>query len=305
MIHLGKPSILLSALLAATFASSVSAQDRRRVDPLSAMVATERAFSRMSEEKGIRESFMEFIAEDGILFRPRAELGKKWMREHPLPASTKRPLLVWQPILAGISRAGDMGYTTGPWKYKNDINDSQFSAFGNFMTVWQKQPDGKWKFAIDLGISNPDPKTQPGLVTVRPPDGRFRRVERTRPYAQLLNAEGDFSKASAARGAVEAFLAYAAPDVRVLRNQKQPFVGRKTAVHAMPPLAMVWTWTPQAADVSISGDLGYSYGIYELRDKNSGSISETGNYFRVWRKTKGAWKLILDLTDPHPPEKKS
>jgi len=34
------------------------------------MVETERAFSLASEEKGIRESFAEFIADDGILFRP-------------------------------------------------------------------------------------------------------------------------------------------------------------------------------------------------------------------------------------------
>ena len=96
MTHQRKRSILTAALLTALIASSVSAQNRRSVDPLTAMVTTERAFSRMSVEKGIRESFTEFIAEDGILFRPRAVFGKKWMRENPLPTSTTRPLLVRQ-----------------------------------------------------------------------------------------------------------------------------------------------------------------------------------------------------------------
>ena len=268
-----------------------------------AMITTERAFSRMSEEKGIRESFTEFIAEDGILFRPRAVFGKKWMRENPLPPSTTRPLLVWQPIFAGISRAGDLGYTTGPWQFKNDIKDAKFSGFGNFMTVWKKQPDGKWRFVVDLGISNPEPK-KPSLLTYgEPASGRFTR-DIAKARSNLQSTERDFSKASVKRGAVEAFLAYAASDVRVLRNQKQPFIGRKAGVGAWTPLSIEWSWTTQFADVSTSADLGYSYGLYEMRDKATNSIKETGNYMRVWKRVNGAWRLILDVTDPHPPEKK-
>lgn len=304
MTHKRKSSILVAALLAATIASSVSAQTRRRIDALEQMVETERAFSGMSEEQGIRESFTEFIAEDGILFRPRAVFGKKWMRENPLPPSTTRPLLVWQPIFAGISRAGDLGYTTGPWQYKNDIKDGKFSAFGSFMTVWKKQPDGKWRFVVDLGVSNPEPKKPARLTYGTPASGRFTR-DAAKGRSELQSTERDFSKASVMRGAVEAFLTYASSDVRVLRNQKQPFIGRKAAVAAWAPLSIEWTWTTQFADVSQSGDLGYSYGLYEMRDKATNSIPETGNYMRVWKRVNGAWKLILDLTDPHPPEKKS
>ncbi|HEV2904008.1 MAG TPA: nuclear transport factor 2 family protein [Pyrinomonadaceae bacterium] len=304
MTHPRKRLLLVAALVAATIASSVPAQNRRIVEPLMAMITTERAFSRMSEEKGIRESFTEFIAEDGILFRPRAVFGKKWMRENPLPPSTARPLLVWQPIVAGMSRAGDLGYTTGPWQFKNDIKDAKFSAFGTFMTVWKKQPDGKWKFVVDLGVSNPEPKTPALLTYGEPASGRFAR-DAAMGRSTLQDTERDFSKASVKRGAVEAFLAYASPDVRVFRNQKHPFIGRKVAVAAWTPLSIELSWTMQSADVSTSGDIGYSYGLYEMRDKATNSITETGNYMRVWKRVNGAWKLILDLTDPHPPEKKS
>ena len=304
MIHQRRHLFLIAALLAVTIASSVPAQNRRVLEPITAMVGTERAFSRMSEEKGIREAFTEFIAEDGILFRPRAVLGKKWMQENPLPASTTRPLLVWQPIFAGMSRAGDLGYTTGPWQLKNDIKDAKFSAFGTFMTVWKKQPDGKWRFMVDLGVSHPEPK-KPALLTYgEPATGRFTR-DAAKGRSDLQKTESDFSKASVKRGAVEAFLAYASSDVRVLRNQKQPFIGRKAAVAAWTPLSIEWTWTSQFADVSTSGDLGYSYGLYEMRDKATSSVTQTGNYMRVWKRVNGAWKLILDVTDPHPPEKKS
>src|SRR5262249_33100201 len=121
------------------------------------MVKTEQAFSAMAQEKTIRDAFMAFIADYGLLFRPGAVNGKKWMVEHPVPPSDKRPVLVWQPAFAGMAASGDMGFTTGPWEAKADINDEKPSAYGHFMTVWKKQADGSWKFVVDLGISHPQP----------------------------------------------------------------------------------------------------------------------------------------------------
>ena len=86
------------------------------------------------------------------------------MIDHPLPASDKRPLLNWYPIVADIARAGDMGWTTGPWEFKSDIKEAKPVAFGNFLTVWKKQADGTFKFAIDLGISNPQPARNSGTL---------------------------------------------------------------------------------------------------------------------------------------------
>src|ERR1044072_6423673 len=82
---------------------------------LQEMVKTEQAFSKMAQEKTIREAFMTFIADDGLLFRPGAVNGKKWMLEHPVPPSDKKPVLSWQPAFAGMAESGDMGFTTGPW----------------------------------------------------------------------------------------------------------------------------------------------------------------------------------------------
>ena len=148
---------LICLTLLIGFMSSGLAQKAPEQSPLEKMVATERAFAKQSEEQGTRESFMAFIADDGILFRPTAVKGKQWMKEHPVPPSDKRPLLSWYPAIAGVALAGDLGYTTGPWEYKNDIHDASPVAWGNFLTVWKRQRDSSWKFAIDIGISNPKP----------------------------------------------------------------------------------------------------------------------------------------------------
>ena len=296
--HRMRPALLVFVLICAI--APLTAQSRSPRKALQQMVATERAFSQTSEEKGIRESFAAFIADDGVLFRPRPVPGKKWMQEHPVQPAPTRPLLTWQPIFAGMSRAGDLGYTTGPWQLKNNIKDAKPSAFGNFMTVWKKQYDGTWRFVLDLGIDNPEPSTVPQFSSWTPPSGKFSRADSARARADIVTAEKQFSRAAAERGAVEAFLAYAAPEVRLFRNGHQPFVGRKAAVTALHPLSIGWRWIPGFSDVSMSGDLGYSYGGYELREKSSGKLIESGNYARVWRKVGGVWRVVIDVANPVP-----
>ncbi len=298
---------LLVLTLLFGFISLAVAQKVRETSALQAMVDTERAFARMSEEQGIRPSFMAFIADDGILFRPTAVKGKQWMTENPLPPSDKRPLLSWQPTFADIARAGDMGYTTGPWEFKSDINDAKPVAFGNFLTVWKKQPDGPWKFAIDLGISNPQPAESP-LPWQLPVNYKAPKVMKGfwRFSAEtLLARDREFSNASATSGAQKAFAAYAADEVRLFRNDHQPFIGKTLAVAAVPASPTVWTWEPIFADVSQSDDLGYSYGTYELTKKDSRPRApkmpqqvEVGNYYRIWKKQGSAWKVVADLLDP-------
>ena len=278
-----------------------TAQKTEPANPLLQMVETERSFSRLSEEKGTREAFAAFIADDGILFRPRAVVGKKWMQEHPLPSSNTRPLLIWQPVYAYVSRSSDLGFTTGPWQYKNDIKDAKASAFGTFMTIWKKQGDGKWKFVLDLGISNPGPKTvlQPAFSPQSA--GNFKSINVDQARAALLNEEREFSKASADLGAAGAFLLKADIDVRVYRENQMPFVGRANLADAMYPASTVWTWTAAFADVSRAGDLAYSYGTYELRDKKTRAITESGNYARVWKNVEGHWRVAIDVANPVKP----
>ena len=275
-----------------------SAQRKETADALTQMVETERSFSRMSEEKGTREAFVAFIADDGILFRPRAVPGKQWMQEHPLPSSNTRPLLTWQPIYAFMSLSGDLGYTTGPWQYKTDTKDGKASAFGSFMTIWKKQPDGDWKFVLDLGISNPEPQTILTPAFPHESGANFKSINVDQARAALLSEEREFSKASADLGAAGAFLLKADVDVRVYRENQMPFVGRSASAEAMYPPTVVWTWEPAFADVSRAGDLAYSYGTYELRDKKSGAITESGNYARVWKKVAGKWRVVIDVANP-------
>jgi len=261
---------------------------------LQEMVKTEQAFSKMAEEKNVRDAFMAFIADDGLLFRPGAVNGKKWMLEHPVPPSDKKPLLAWQPAFAGMAASGDMGFTTGPWEFKGDIKDEKPAGYGHFMTVWKKQADGSWKFVIDLGISHPQsggPQTlwQPADTNK---NKTFKPVDVVPTRQALLDRDQEYAAAVLNQGLAKSFVAFALPEVRLYRMNSLPFIGRDASSEAIAKTTDQVKWQPIAADVSRAGDLGYTHGTYEAG-------AERGSYVRIWKKENGTWRIIMDVANPH------
>ena len=261
---------------------------------LNDMVKTEQAFSKMAEEKNTRDAFLAFIADDGLLFRPGAVNGKKWMLEHPAPPpkDDKRPLLAWQPAYAGMAASGDMGFTTGPWEAKADIKDEKPGAYGHFMTVWKKQADGSWKFVVDLGISHPQ-SGGPQTIWTPPPMKKetFKPVDVTSARKSLLDRDQAYAIA-ATLGVAKAFANFASPDVRLYRADNLPYIGRDASVEALAKTTGEVKWNVIAADVSQAGDLGYTHGTYE-------AANERGSYVRIWKKENGQWHIIMDVTNQH------
>lgn len=260
------------------------------------MVKTEQAFSKMAEEKNTRDAFLAFIADDGLLFRPGAVNGKKWMLEHPgpPPPTDKKPLLAWQPAYAGMAASGDMGFSTGPWEAKADIKDEKPQGYGHFMTVWKKQADGSWKFVVDLGISHPQSGGPQTLWT--PPTSikkeTFKPVDVTSARKSLLDRDRAYEVAGSSDGVAKAFAAFASPDVRLYRADSLPFIGRDASLAALAKTAGQVNWHPIAADVSQAGDLGYTHGTYE-------AANEKGSYVRIWKKENGQWRILMDVTNKH------
>lgn len=261
---------------------------------LQEMVKTEQAFCKMAEEKNTRDAFLAFIADDGLLFRPGAVNGKKWMLEHPVPASDKKPLLAWQPAYAGMAASGDMGFTTGPWESKADVNDEKPSGYGHFVTVWKKQPDGAWKFVVDLGISHPQsggPQTlwQPADTNNKE---TFKPVDVASARKSLLDRDQAYEAAGLRQGLAKAFATFASPDVRLYRSNNLPYIGREASAEALAKTTGQIKWHAIGSDVSRAGDFGYTHGIYE-------TTNERGSYVRIWKKQSGEWRIVMDVTNAH------
>ena len=261
-----------------------------------ALVEMEHAFAKAAATKGTRDAFLEFLAGDGIIFQPGPVNGKKFWSERP----SRKGLLSWEPIFADVSRAGDLGYTTGPWEFRPNGPDDQPIAFGQYFTIWKKQRDGSWKAVLDRGVASEKSFATKLLQfplhdEASTYDSKFNVAS---GRAALMKLEEDFSTLSVRKGATAAFDSYLAGDARVLRQNVAPAVGKENALVLISGSAGTLTWKRTMADVSASGDLGYTYGPFDL--KRGDAIIEHGSYVRVWKKDGNVWRVVIDVMSPDP-----
>ncbi len=117
----------------------------------------------------------------------------------------------------------------------------------------------------------------------------------------LVAAEKAFAAMSVSKGMRDAFLANLADSALVFRPGPTP--GRE-AYEKRPAGPDVLSWEPTYAEVSASGDLGWTTGPWSYsRDKDSDPIA-FGHFVSVWKKqADGSWKVILDAGNNHDLQK--
>ena len=119
--------------------------------------------------------------------------------------------------------------------------------------------------------------------------------------SEIVEAEMNFSAMAAEKGISEAFISYAAEDAVLMRNNKL-VVGKQDLIAYLEnqPVNVKderLSWKPDYADVSSSGDLGYTYGqfIYSYTDSTGSTVENKGVFHTVWkRQADGSWKFVWD-----------
>jgi ketosteroid isomerase-like protein len=113
----------------------------------------------------------------------------------------------------------------------------------------------------------------------------------------LIKVDKEFSALSLEKGMKFAFLEYAADSAVLLQRNVMPMVGKKVisdAFESFSDAGFTLSWEPLYADMSQSGDLGYTYGIYTSFIKADSSVTK-GKYVTIWKKqADGSWKFVLD-----------
>jgi len=262
-----------------------------------ALVAAEQAFARDVGRNGIQTGFLNFLAENAFLFRPGPVAGRDWIKSRP----ASKGWLGWDPVYADAARSGDMGYTTGPWSFRPKGSTDKPAAWGDYITIWRKQPDGTWKVEFDGGVSHPAPAKSPparvpvprGSGVVRPtPDPDSARVE-------VLAVESALAAAATSQGTGRAYTQYGAKDIRLYREGAYPFLGIASVGKLFDFAAPRPAWTVTEARLSSAGDLAYTHGTYQAG-------AESGAFLRIWkRQPTGEYRIVLDLALPSPPPAKS
>jgi ketosteroid isomerase-like protein len=152
-------SRLFSLLLLLPLASAAAVdQDQLKAE----LVKMEKDFCTMASAQGVPAAFAHFAAPDAAFFDvdPRAHRGQEAVRlrmaDYP-PNAT----LTWAPLQVDVAASGDLGYTWGRYEFRSPgAEGRERIAGGYYLTIWKRQPDGSWKFALDTGT--PDrPKPPP------------------------------------------------------------------------------------------------------------------------------------------------
>jgi len=262
-----------------------------------AIVATERAFAKLSVEQGVRASFITYFAEDGIGFGPQPYKVKETLSKLPAPATRSTFVLNWAPIFGGVASSGDLGWNTGPTLREDRSPDKKPSQHGMFFSVWKKQSDGNWRVVLDLGISTPsavaplDAPFQAARRTITKPGAASSQVDQH--TASLLKAEQEFLSAAKSGSVQQAYSTRLTDETRIHRSDSMPIVGESVVRKWLERQNVSLSGEPIKVESASSGDLGYVYGSYEI----SGPKPEKGYYARVWtRDAQNKWRIVIDVT---------
>ena len=257
------------------------------------LVATEKRFAATCAEKGIRDSFLMFFADDVVTFSRGLQLGKDYLRERT-PADPMRFRLQWVPVYGDISRAGDLGYLTGPYSLEDSKGESPAQR-GYYFSVWTKK-EGDWKVAVDFGVQSPTAEFRPDApFELAPQDQHVESTTAAMRSAsdQLAQTEAALIERAASVGLGAAVCEVAAPSIRYYRDGEPPRQGIDSVCGESVRTGERHQFKMRNSTVARSGDLGFSYGDYNLIASPPEQAAQ-GAYVRVWKRNgDDKWRLVV------------
>ena len=265
-----------SAALLAASCATLPAGD----EPARSLAAAETAFAAHSVREDMRAAFLAAFAPDGVFVRGAWTAARPWLEPRAAPPI----VLDWRPVHVEAARSGEMGLSTGPWRI-TPKGRAEATGFGQFVSIWTREPGGPWRVAVDIGISHPQPTLWDAPLDARVSPG----VAATSPLAA---AEKAFSEMAAREGTGAALARWAATDVRAYREGRAPLLGRDAVLRdlAGEPTA---SWHADALRTAASGELGWARGTLA-----AAGIPVQGYYLHVWRHESAGWRLVLDVVNP-------
>jgi hypothetical protein len=273
---------ITTAVVAMSLAAPAAwAAQARPADP-APVLAAERAFSARAAVVGVSPSFLEYMADQAIIFGPDPVLAKAFYGARPAGKAPKDggTLLAWWPNFAGVARSGDLGFTTGPATI-----DGKRGIF--YFTVWARQPDGGWKWVYDGGIdadgaAAAGPEAEPAIL----PPGDAKPLAPAAAMDQVRTAEIALA-AHARTDAAQALKAVLAADARVQGSPAAPATDPAAVTRELATRAKAIAFGPLGGGASKAGDLVWTYGDARWDQGR-------GHYVRVWQRRAGKWALVFD-----------
>lgn len=266
------------------------------------LLAADAAQAEAASSGDFAAGFASYLAPDAVYLPPGSDAveGAGAIEAHLVGTHPAGTSLVRHPLRGDVSAAGDFGITFGVTEMTQP--GSSTIRYGKYVAAWSKSSSG-WRLVGYL------PNASPGELS--PPPDWYRQLvdngvrsagpgDAEEELASVLSADADFSAASVADGAGDAFYRYAHRDGIVLLNGSGIAYGRDVirSAYTLPP-GYELRWVPLGGVAASTGDLAYTWGTYEF-ELPSGAVLH-GKYMSLWEKEPtGVWRFVADAGNTNP-----
>jgi hypothetical protein len=199
---------------------------------------------------------------------------------------------LWEPKFARISANGDLGFSAGPYTYQVHKTDSD-KVFGDYVSIWRMDADGKMKLLVDLGIQHPEPE-QEVITDFAGPDSSKLIAPSKDPFngKNVILATDKLFNHSLTISSLASYKEFLSPEGRYYFPGFEPVLGQEQVMKFINNEAITIAAETIDAGRSTSNDLAYSYGTARI---TKGDVVSNYNYVRIWEIDKDhKWDILLE-----------
>src|SRR5260221_5216527 len=253
------------------------------VEPSTTLAAAESEFAAHSVREGMRAAFLAHFTDDGVLVREGWTNANAYLGPRPDPAILRD----WRAQYTETGDSGELRLSTGPWKLTSKTKPETPPSYGQFVSVWRREPGKPWKVAVDLGISHPE-----ATLWDRPLEAVVLRGGAARNAPAIEAAEERFAADARASGPRSAYSRSASERLRFYRGGFAPLIGKPAAPPPTPKGDARIARTIERLEVAPSAHFGYPRGSLAAA---SAPDKPLGQFLRVWHTEGGEWRIALDV----------
>lgn len=262
------------------------------------LVDSQKALDIMAASKGPKAAFLEYLANDAVVFEPKAVNGRSHWSSQP---AIEKAQISRRVTIADISANGLLGYVTGSWEIHPNGKRDAATKFGQYVTIWEKKPGNRFRAVLGIDITHDE------IIDVKADHvaGADDKRDANKRGWSVADASMNFQRAAMSKDALSgAYDRFMAEDARVLLDGLPPLTTRKAIIGETKRYRSILF--PNHVTSFQTADLAYmwnpcSYGT------NEGV--EDGTCLQVWKLRNKKWWIVLGVfamaSDNMPPVLKS
>ncbi len=206
----------------------------------------------------------------------------------------------WQPVRAEASVDGKSGFSYGYTIYgSSQPTMSPSLRIDRYIAFWRRE-NTSWHIAAYAETYG----TPPAALAL-PPAALLATLRdepmsaASAPLDAIRAADVEFSEEAGKQGAGRAFGHFAASDAQIFSGPGEFISGPEAIMQSFgaPTSGSSLTWHPVAAEISRSGDLGFTVGnaIFASEHDIGAARAHYSKYLTVWKRQRdGRWRYVVD-----------